>query len=214
METQFGIRIESEQEIDPYFHLGSDSDSESVWIIILTLTLTLDWDWDSDPDSHLDCENEWCEFGCFVYRKLAKKRKETLSSRQEMTLMVNNSQHTTIADTHTLNGRSEYNTHIHSLHTAQVWCDTVNSLSDVVQMNWEMARRHKISGDKETMKWKKRQKQERVRRQEWENGGQWRPNQIQMEVRDILILLSMQSNVFSIVWQTERRTGLSTVNTI
>uniref|UniRef100_A0A3Q4HL01 Protein tyrosine phosphatase receptor type M n=1 Tax=Neolamprologus brichardi TaxID=32507 RepID=A0A3Q4HL01_NEOBR len=33
-------------------------------------------------------------------RKLAKKRKETLSSRQEMTLMVNNSQHTTMVDTH------------------------------------------------------------------------------------------------------------------
>ncbi|XP_076014106.1 LOW QUALITY PROTEIN: receptor-type tyrosine-protein phosphatase mu-like [Genypterus blacodes] len=42
------------------------------------------------------------------YLKLAKKRKETLSSRQEMTLMVNNSQHTTVADTHshTLNGRT------------------------------------------------------------------------------------------------------------
>ncbi|XP_034415827.1 receptor-type tyrosine-protein phosphatase mu-like isoform X5 [Cyclopterus lumpus] len=41
-------------------------------------------------------------------RKLAKKRKETLSSRQEMTLMVNNSQHTTMVDTHThtLNGRT------------------------------------------------------------------------------------------------------------
>nr|XP_046228144.1 receptor-type tyrosine-protein phosphatase mu-like isoform X9 [Scatophagus argus] len=39
-------------------------------------------------------------------RKLAKKRKETLSSRQEMTLMVNSSQHTTMADTHTLNGRT------------------------------------------------------------------------------------------------------------
>uniref|UniRef100_A0A3B4U616 Protein tyrosine phosphatase receptor type M n=1 Tax=Seriola dumerili TaxID=41447 RepID=A0A3B4U616_SERDU len=41
-------------------------------------------------------------------RKLAKKRKETLSSRQEMTLMVNTSQHTTMADTHThtLNGRT------------------------------------------------------------------------------------------------------------
>ncbi|XP_074549106.1 receptor-type tyrosine-protein phosphatase mu-like isoform X7 [Halichoeres trimaculatus] len=41
------------------------------------------------------------------YLKLAKKRKETLSSRQEMTLMVNNSQHTTMVDTHahTLNGR-------------------------------------------------------------------------------------------------------------
>ncbi|XP_037311363.2 receptor-type tyrosine-protein phosphatase mu isoform X2 [Pungitius pungitius] len=34
-------------------------------------------------------------------RKLAKKRKETLSSRQEMTLMVNNSQHTAMVDTHT-----------------------------------------------------------------------------------------------------------------
>uniref|UniRef100_A0A4W6ELY0 protein-tyrosine-phosphatase n=1 Tax=Lates calcarifer TaxID=8187 RepID=A0A4W6ELY0_LATCA len=43
-------------------------------------------------------------------RKLAKKRKETLSSRQEMTLMVNNSQHTTMVDTHThtLNGRSNH----------------------------------------------------------------------------------------------------------
>uniref|UniRef100_A0A8C9YYB2 protein-tyrosine-phosphatase n=1 Tax=Sander lucioperca TaxID=283035 RepID=A0A8C9YYB2_SANLU len=42
-------------------------------------------------------------------RKLAKKRKETLSSRQEMTLMVNNSQHATMVDTHshTLNGRSD-----------------------------------------------------------------------------------------------------------
>ncbi|XP_068437409.1 receptor-type tyrosine-protein phosphatase mu-like isoform X5 [Clinocottus analis] len=42
------------------------------------------------------------------YLKLAKKRKETLSSRQEMTLMVNNSQHTTMVDTHThtLNGRT------------------------------------------------------------------------------------------------------------
>ncbi|XP_077411182.1 receptor-type tyrosine-protein phosphatase mu-like [Vanacampus margaritifer] len=41
-------------------------------------------------------------------RKLAKKRKETLSSRQEMTLMVNNSQHTTMVDTHahTLNGHT------------------------------------------------------------------------------------------------------------
>ncbi|XP_067341585.1 receptor-type tyrosine-protein phosphatase mu-like isoform X8 [Channa argus] len=41
-------------------------------------------------------------------RKLAKKRKETLSSRQEMTLMVNSSQHTTMVDTHThtLNGRT------------------------------------------------------------------------------------------------------------
>uniref|UniRef100_A0A8C9Z4B3 Protein tyrosine phosphatase receptor type M n=1 Tax=Sander lucioperca TaxID=283035 RepID=A0A8C9Z4B3_SANLU len=40
--------------------------------------------------------------------KLAKKRKETLSSRQEMTLMVNNSQHATMVDTHshTLNGRT------------------------------------------------------------------------------------------------------------
>ncbi|XP_061522937.1 receptor-type tyrosine-protein phosphatase mu-like isoform X2 [Phycodurus eques] len=39
-------------------------------------------------------------------RKLAKKRKETLNSRQEMTLMVNNSQHTTMVDAHahTLNG--------------------------------------------------------------------------------------------------------------
>ncbi|KAM3860336.1 receptor-type tyrosine-protein phosphatase mu-like [Diretmus argenteus] len=42
------------------------------------------------------------------YLKLAKKRKETLSSRQEMTLMVNNTQHTTMVDTHThsLNGRT------------------------------------------------------------------------------------------------------------
>ncbi|XP_008301042.1 receptor-type tyrosine-protein phosphatase mu-like, partial [Stegastes partitus] len=40
------------------------------------------------------------------YLKLAKKRKETLSSRQEMTLMVNNSQHTTMVDTHTVNGRT------------------------------------------------------------------------------------------------------------
>ncbi|XP_055363659.1 receptor-type tyrosine-protein phosphatase mu-like isoform X4 [Betta splendens] len=42
------------------------------------------------------------------YLKLAKKRKETLSSRQEMTLMVNSSQHTTTVDTHThtLNGRT------------------------------------------------------------------------------------------------------------
>ncbi|XP_061569724.1 receptor-type tyrosine-protein phosphatase mu-like isoform X5 [Cololabis saira] len=42
------------------------------------------------------------------YLKLAKKRKETLSSRQEMTLMVNNSQHTTVVETHThtLNGRT------------------------------------------------------------------------------------------------------------
>nr|XP_020515245.2 receptor-type tyrosine-protein phosphatase mu-like [Labrus bergylta] len=40
-------------------------------------------------------------------RKLAKKRKETLSSRQEMTLMVNNSQHTMVdTHTHTLNGRT------------------------------------------------------------------------------------------------------------
>ncbi|XP_034038978.1 protein tyrosine phosphatase receptor type Ma [Thalassophryne amazonica] len=41
-------------------------------------------------------------------RKLAKKRKETLSSRQEMTLMVNNSQHATVVDTHThtLNGHT------------------------------------------------------------------------------------------------------------
>ncbi|KAM4718761.1 protein tyrosine phosphatase receptor type Ma isoform 5-T5 [Anableps anableps] len=39
-------------------------------------------------------------------RKLAKKRKETLSSRQEMTLMVNTSQHTAVVDTHTLNGRT------------------------------------------------------------------------------------------------------------
>uniref|UniRef100_A0AAX7VXE1 protein-tyrosine-phosphatase n=1 Tax=Astatotilapia calliptera TaxID=8154 RepID=A0AAX7VXE1_ASTCA len=45
-------------------------------------------------------------------RKLAKKRKETLSSRQEMTLMVNNSQHTTMVDTHvhTLNGRNDSHT--------------------------------------------------------------------------------------------------------
>uniref|UniRef100_A0A8P4GI00 protein-tyrosine-phosphatase n=1 Tax=Dicentrarchus labrax TaxID=13489 RepID=A0A8P4GI00_DICLA len=45
-------------------------------------------------------------------RKLAKKRKETLSSRQEMTLMVNNSQHTTMVDTHThthtLNGHDSH----------------------------------------------------------------------------------------------------------
>ncbi|XP_038141854.1 receptor-type tyrosine-protein phosphatase mu-like isoform X6 [Cyprinodon tularosa] len=40
------------------------------------------------------------------YLKLAKKRKETLSSRQEMTLMVNTSQHTTVVDTHTLNGHN------------------------------------------------------------------------------------------------------------
>uniref|UniRef100_A0A3P8WNM5 Protein tyrosine phosphatase receptor type M n=1 Tax=Cynoglossus semilaevis TaxID=244447 RepID=A0A3P8WNM5_CYNSE len=42
------------------------------------------------------------------YLKLAKKRKETLSSRQEMTLMVNSSQHTTVVDAHahTLNGRT------------------------------------------------------------------------------------------------------------
>ncbi|XP_019743066.1 receptor-type tyrosine-protein phosphatase mu-like isoform X6 [Hippocampus comes] len=41
-------------------------------------------------------------------RKLAKKRKETLSSRQEMTLMVNNSQHTTMVEAHaqTLNGHT------------------------------------------------------------------------------------------------------------
>ncbi|XP_034054805.1 receptor-type tyrosine-protein phosphatase mu-like [Gymnodraco acuticeps] len=41
-------------------------------------------------------------------KKLAKKRKETLSSRQEMTLMVNSSQCTTMVDTHThtLNGRT------------------------------------------------------------------------------------------------------------
>uniref|UniRef100_A0A3Q3JGF3 protein-tyrosine-phosphatase n=1 Tax=Monopterus albus TaxID=43700 RepID=A0A3Q3JGF3_MONAL len=40
-------------------------------------------------------------------RKLAKKRKETLSSRQEMTLMVNNTQqHTTTVETHTLNGHT------------------------------------------------------------------------------------------------------------
>uniref|UniRef100_H3DR04 Uncharacterized protein n=1 Tax=Tetraodon nigroviridis TaxID=99883 RepID=H3DR04_TETNG len=40
--------------------------------------------------------------------KLAKKRKETLSSRQEMTLMATSSQHTTMVDTHThtLNGRT------------------------------------------------------------------------------------------------------------
>lgn len=39
--------------------------------------------------------------------KLVKKRKESLSCRQEMTVMVNNSQHTTVVDTHTLplNGR-------------------------------------------------------------------------------------------------------------
>uniref|UniRef100_A0A7N6AYR2 protein-tyrosine-phosphatase n=1 Tax=Anabas testudineus TaxID=64144 RepID=A0A7N6AYR2_ANATE len=45
-------------------------------------------------------------------RKLAKKRKETLSSRQEMTLMVNSSQHTTMVDTHThtLNGRNDSHT--------------------------------------------------------------------------------------------------------
>uniref|UniRef100_A0AAQ5YP35 protein-tyrosine-phosphatase n=1 Tax=Amphiprion ocellaris TaxID=80972 RepID=A0AAQ5YP35_AMPOC len=43
-------------------------------------------------------------------RKLAKKRKETLSSRQEMTLMVNNSQHTTMVDTHTVNGRNDSHT--------------------------------------------------------------------------------------------------------
>lgn len=50
-----------------------------------------------------------------VCRKLAKKRKETLSSRQEMTLMVNSSQHTAMVDTHTLNGRSEsMHTHTHS----------------------------------------------------------------------------------------------------
>ncbi|KAL4001605.1 mannose receptor, C type [Sarotherodon galilaeus] len=43
-------------------------------------------------------------------RKLAKKRKETLSSRQEMTLMVNSSQHTTMVDAHahTLNGRNPF----------------------------------------------------------------------------------------------------------
>uniref|UniRef100_A0A4W6EJM6 protein-tyrosine-phosphatase n=1 Tax=Lates calcarifer TaxID=8187 RepID=A0A4W6EJM6_LATCA len=60
---------------------------------------------------------------CFcLCRKLAKKRKETLSSRQEMTLMVNNSQHTTMVDTHThtLNGRSKYTTsqlHNYTTHT-------------------------------------------------------------------------------------------------
>uniref|UniRef100_A0A668TRR6 protein-tyrosine-phosphatase n=1 Tax=Oreochromis aureus TaxID=47969 RepID=A0A668TRR6_OREAU len=45
-------------------------------------------------------------------RKLAKKRKETLSSRQEMTLMVNSSQHTTMVDAHahTLNGRNDSHT--------------------------------------------------------------------------------------------------------
>ncbi|XP_035981550.1 receptor-type tyrosine-protein phosphatase mu isoform X11 [Fundulus heteroclitus] len=41
------------------------------------------------------------------YLKLAKKRKETLSSRQEMTLMVNTSQHTSVVDAHTLNGRND-----------------------------------------------------------------------------------------------------------
>lgn len=57
---------------------------------------------------------ETSAFFC-VGRKLAKKRKETLSSRQEMTLMVNSSQHTTMVDTHahTLNGRSEY---MHATH--------------------------------------------------------------------------------------------------
>ncbi|KAF6722141.1 Receptor-type tyrosine-protein phosphatase mu [Oryzias melastigma] len=40
------------------------------------------------------------------YLKLAKKRKETLNSRQEMTLMVNSSQHTTVVDSHTLNGHA------------------------------------------------------------------------------------------------------------
>uniref|UniRef100_A0AAX7UZ57 protein-tyrosine-phosphatase n=1 Tax=Astatotilapia calliptera TaxID=8154 RepID=A0AAX7UZ57_ASTCA len=47
-------------------------------------------------------EENFIETSAFlcVGRKLAKKRKETLSSRQEMTLMVNNSQHTTMVDTH------------------------------------------------------------------------------------------------------------------
>lgn len=57
-----------------------------------------------------------------VGRKLAKKRKETLSSRQEMTLMVNSSQHTTMVDAHahTLNGRSEY-MHVTRTNAAAVW---------------------------------------------------------------------------------------------
>ncbi|XP_023805671.1 receptor-type tyrosine-protein phosphatase mu isoform X7 [Oryzias latipes] len=40
------------------------------------------------------------------YLKLAKKRKETLNSRQEMTLMVHSSQHTTVVDSHALNGHA------------------------------------------------------------------------------------------------------------
>uniref|UniRef100_A0AAX7TSD0 protein-tyrosine-phosphatase n=1 Tax=Astatotilapia calliptera TaxID=8154 RepID=A0AAX7TSD0_ASTCA len=55
-------------------------------------------------------EENFIETSAFlcVGRKLAKKRKETLSSRQEMTLMVNNSQHTTMVDTHVSLVQSHY----------------------------------------------------------------------------------------------------------
>lgn len=49
-----------------------------------------------------------------LHRKLAKKRKETLNSRQEMTLMVHSSQHTTVVDSHALNGHGEYMTPAHT----------------------------------------------------------------------------------------------------
>ncbi|XP_024659484.1 receptor-type tyrosine-protein phosphatase mu isoform X9 [Maylandia zebra] len=62
-------------------------------------------------------------------RKLAKKRKETLSSRQEMTLMVNNSQHTTMVDTHvhTLNGRTVSSPSSFTLKTNTISTSVANS---------------------------------------------------------------------------------------
>ncbi|XP_042071793.1 receptor-type tyrosine-protein phosphatase mu [Haplochromis burtoni] len=63
------------------------------------------------------------------YLKLAKKRKETLSSRQEMTLMVNNSQHTTMVDTHvhTLNGRTVSSPSSFTLKTNTISTSVANS---------------------------------------------------------------------------------------
>uniref|UniRef100_A0A3B4ZZP2 Protein tyrosine phosphatase receptor type M n=1 Tax=Stegastes partitus TaxID=144197 RepID=A0A3B4ZZP2_9TELE len=67
-------------------------------IIFLGVILLMKKRYDKHTPSHT-------HYNCSL-QKLAKKRKETLSSRQEMTLMVNNSQHTTMVDTHTVNGRT------------------------------------------------------------------------------------------------------------
>ncbi|CAG13814.1 unnamed protein product, partial [Tetraodon nigroviridis] len=76
-------------------------------------------------------------------RKLAKKRKETLSSRQEMTLMATSSQHTTMVDTHThtLNGRTVSSPSSFSLKTNTISTTVPASyypgtLQDLVQACW------------------------------------------------------------------------------